>query len=646
MKKNAIDESIKRGIAFLGQTQQKDGSFLSYSSPDLEHFSKDHSYKTTFFSSLILSALSQIETEKASAIKGEIANFLYKEASDEWSFNYWSKSSQEYSGQPYPDDLDDTFCALSALYLYDPSVFTGDILASIMGLLFHAEVKEGGPYRTWLFQPEKGSKWDDVDVAVNANIGYFLHLQDVELPNVSGLIEEALENNAFSSPYYPNTYPIFYFASRWAKGDVLRQLATSIPRALFQRSDWMRPLFISLVLTSLLRVGYPPRGLKKLVRYLLETQENEGSWPADGFCFDPSQQGKKYCAGASSLTTAFCVEALNMYKSLSEKTIDHKSLLLVSHAHTLVRQALVASPHTELHHNTERLIDTFFGYRNSREVIELPFLMQSATKLHVEQSTLYNLATVNVIGWIAYTAYDDFLDGEGQSWQLASAMFCSRRMAKLLQSVLPYNLEFQIEAEIVLDRIDAANAWEVNHTRGQKKENILHIDTLPDYGDYSKLADRSLGHTIAALGVVYSAGVARESPLLHTVRSFFKHYLIARQLNDDAHDWEEDLLKGSVNAVGVMVLEAWKERGRALSSGIDLSKDMTKLRTIMWESVIEKATQEIHSHIRDARAALKRVENEVDATLLEKLLQPLEKAASDAVQEKKKVQDFLQTLDE
>jgi len=90
---------------------------------------------------------------------------------------FGSKLSKEFKSKPYPDDLDDTFCALNALYLFDRKLISGSAYAYIIQLLTKVEKNEGGPYKTWLVS-KKTSGWDDVDIVVNSNIAYFLWLQE------------------------------------------------------------------------------------------------------------------------------------------------------------------------------------------------------------------------------------------------------------------------------------------------------------------------------------------------------------------------------------------------------------------------------------------------------------------------------------
>ena len=53
--------------------------------------------------------------------------------------------SHEYTHFPYPDDTDDTFAALSALYRYDSKTTNETCLAQVVDGLTAIEKSEGGP---------------------------------------------------------------------------------------------------------------------------------------------------------------------------------------------------------------------------------------------------------------------------------------------------------------------------------------------------------------------------------------------------------------------------------------------------------------------------------------------------------------------
>jgi len=207
---------LDAGLTFLEKNQLKTGGFSSLSTADAEDFSGAQRYQTVFSTALVLQNLSGIAgAENLEQLKRKLAAFLFSQKSLHWSWNYWDRNSPEAKTHPYPDDLDDTFCALTALQLARPNSITGEVLAHSTHLLTALEVTEGGPYTTWLVGADAKEKWRDIDLGVNLNIGYFLHLNGVTLPNLTRYYESALAEGKITTPYYPRSLPILFFASRF-----------------------------------------------------------------------------------------------------------------------------------------------------------------------------------------------------------------------------------------------------------------------------------------------------------------------------------------------------------------------------------------------------------------------------------------------
>lgn len=190
----------EKALEYLVSAQQSDGGYLSFSSHRKDQFEPVYTYHTTFAPALILSSLCHTDLPKAQTLRNTIAAFLLKKRSKHWSFNYWS-GGEELTTRPFPDDLDDTFCALSGLWLHDSSLVDEAALAHIVKILLATESEVGGPYRTWLVSPDSPAAWLDVDIAVNANVAYFLSLAVNPLPNVTKLLERAIKEQDFHSPY-------------------------------------------------------------------------------------------------------------------------------------------------------------------------------------------------------------------------------------------------------------------------------------------------------------------------------------------------------------------------------------------------------------------------------------------------------------
>jgi hypothetical protein len=636
MNSNPIDFALRSGIRSLGLAQSENGGFLSLSAANKE-FINPRVYKTTFFTSQILSCLNRVDGEEALTIKQQCANFLLGQKSQYWSFNYWQKDSVEYKDKPYPDDLDDTFCALAALSDWNPSIINGEALARVVDILTQTEQKPGGPYKTWLVSSDAAEAWQDIDTAVNANIAYFLSKQKVSVPGLNEFLGQKIFQRDYKSPYYPSVYPVIYFLSRSYSGDSAKLIKDFLFSLRGEDGIWENPLNTALALTSLINLGYAKEGLGSAINYLLQSQHPNGAWSAQPFCFDPSVEGKKYVAGSTALTTAFCMQALSAFckASISEK---ESSQALNEVYQQIIGQAQqrIAQLDPNLKPIAEKVLQKTLSKDLTNSIALLPQQFKQALGASggsVADSEIIQLGLANLYGWMAYTIYDDILDNTPNPQLLPWANVCLREVTRIYEAGTG---EIPSIFHSVMDKLDAANTWEVCYTQ-------LGQDQLPDYEDLSQLAEKSFGHALGPLRILNTLGYSQQSPEFQGVKNFFLHYLIARQLNDDAHDWQEDLNRGQINAVGAMALRQWQEDniGEKVTAA-NVAAAIPGLQKLFWEQIIFQACDLITEHLNQAKQSLAGVTIIEQPAILLDLLKPLEKAVEQARSETKRTKEFLE----
>lgn len=637
-----LTRAKQRASTYLASVQLPNGGFRSLSSSQINSFATaTREYETTFFPSLILSALQGSGAPELEQVRQKLTAFLLAQKSKAWTWNYWNRNSNAYRKLPYPDDLDCSFCALASLHRQVPEALTGRTLAAVAKVLIACETTPGGPYKTW-HTTSSATEWQDVDLVVNSNIAYFLQLEDIELPNIVTMTEAAIRRRRFTTPYYPSQFAVFYFVTRWYHGKSLALLRRHIMDSV-RLPKKLSSLDISLAICSLLRAGVTPNVVTPLVKLLLRRQAQDGSWPAATFSLDPSVRGKVHYAGAASLTTAFCLEAIQLYedaRQIVEARPVPSPYQLVSER---ISKRVMTIEQTDLRREVQLLWKSMLAQDADKEIGLLPWLVAEAGQLTVGESILEQLAAANLWGWMAYTTYDNFFDEQATPKQLPAAIFCMRRLLVTLHETLPQNAAFQHTVSTILERMDAANSWELAHCRGKFEGQKLIIKQLPNYTDYWQLADRSLGHTIAALGVLHAAGKDIKASQIRAVETGLRHYLIARQLHDDAHDWQADLELGQINAVAVRVLRRWSRmNGRSLTEGIDLSKEAEQLQRIMWERIIVTVCAQVQEHCQATRSAL--TEAGFTTTLADRLLIRLERGAREALAEREQTLAFIKAF--
>ncbi len=600
-----LSAAMKRGLEFLAAEQQADGSFISYSSPSAQPFEQKLSHLTVFTPAIALAALSSVTDAAARKIRDKLSHWLLDQKGANGAFNYWAQAVPERSHTPYPDDLDDTFAALIAMQLHDESQVTGGMLAQAIKLLLATETATGGPYRTWLVPKDSSEAWLDVDLAVNCNIAFFLSLVSNPLPKLTALMEQAITQGKFHSPYYPSEYPILYYLARAYDGPKRATLLRHILKLQQADGSWSTPMQTALMVSVLGKLGRKT-GLETAGAYLISTQNEAGYWEAEAFCLDPALEGKQYYSGARALTTALVLEALQQLKPVPrQKKLRQATTISVRQRN--IERAVVAAARqrfsrlgAETADAAEALLARFGG--EDSDVVSLPYAFyHSLTRRPVLDDQLFiDLGLANLYGWIAYTVFDDFLDDEGDPRLLSMATAALRYSLHHFDAAVPHHQTFRTRVDETFNTIDSANAWEVSHARFTIKNGRLRLGELPDYAELAQLADRSLGHALTPLAVLAASGELLDSaPALACFRAL-RHYLIARQLGDDLHDWESDVAKGHITFV---VSEILKDLGPPTKTQ-PLQQLLGVMRQQFWHVTLPRLCRDISRHTTTARQAL------------------------------------------
>lgn len=643
-----IENVTRLGVCKIKGMQCKGGEFFSvrYNS-SLEPQKKKH-HVTTFFPSLILSSIGQID--ELCGVSEKIESFLLTEQRDSGAYNYWKAGSEMNKKFAYPDDLDCTLSAYYALHLFSKKNITGKVLANIVSLLTRFETEAGGPYRTWIVD-DKGGKWSDVDLAVNANIGYFLFLQDVHLKGLNNFFDKNIREGTLTSQYYFSDVSVLYFLSRFYKGreiDVLRRIV----RKKILEQDYENVLEAGLLVSCALSLGLQNKCVKKPVCYLLKHYSNMCKpYP---FVVEKVQKNSSEVSGCSAFTCAVCIEALLQYKE--------KYLVKQLHSQSKKRQAHKRSNSfsDDVYLSVRNRFKTFtpdFQKQMSSvlqkvEAIEertpiggLPYMFCESLGVQgetIDKTMLLDLGQANVFGWIAYTVYDDFLDDEGDVRLLSCANVALREVTVLFSKVLGFESSFFDKFGKIMDRIESANHWEVEKCRVTIEDGFMNLDEyqVPCYRDYTVLADRSFGHALGPIAVMFALGYRQNDVEMKALMEFYKHFLIARQLNDDAHDWEDDLKAGRVNPVCASVVEKYKIRYKRLEK-VSFEKDRELFRKIFWFEVACEMCSVIRLHLNKARKALQSIAVVADTSFFDRCLDVLLQSTLEAEQEQRKTVDFL-----
>jgi hypothetical protein len=221
----------------------------------------------------------------------------------------------------------------------------------------------------------------------------------------------------------------------------------------------------------------------------------------------------------------------------------------------------------------------------------------------ISDQLLLELGSAQIFGWAAYTAYDSILDHQMPVDILPAANACNHFFLEQYNQNALKN--FKSCFSRIVQGMESANSWEQTNARNSQK--------LPNYDEYQILADRGMGHALGALAAMAQGGYAENSSEFKVLERFFRNYIIAKQLHDDACDWKEDLATDRISPIVAMVLSAEHEPGRQ-------------------EEFFERrgrhlAAQQILNALAKAEGCLVRLANVLDVGMLLPLLKPLKSGA-------------------
>ncbi|HTH71861.1 MAG TPA: hypothetical protein VL737_00680 [Candidatus Pristimantibacillus sp.] len=642
MSNSRVDEAVRSGTAYLKSAQLPDGRFDSQSSAQAHPFKPAKTYQTVFGPAILLAALSGIDNAEVMVIREKLAAWLLEQRGPEWSFNYWAKSAPERKTLPYPDDLDDTFCSLAALRLHDPALIDEAALGKAVRLLIAAEQQVGGPYQTWLIDKTAGPEWTDTDLVVNCNVARFLNLVAEPLPNLTALMDQAITSRRFRSAYYPDEYPVIFSLAQAYRGQLGDQLAEYI-LGLRRAGWWGSPQNSALAIAALRQLGNTA-DLSPALNKLLSKQRADGSWPAEAFCLDPAIGQRSHYSGSAALTTALVLKVLSGTPAALAPVKNQKPGADKSAADLYGHVLNVALQETKgLDPALKRQMATIRRRLEKdydcREIILLPYYFNTSLMkpLGGKHELLAQLGAANYYGWAAYTIYDDFLDNEGDPRLLSAANTALRYCLQHFRQALPDNGTFQMAVNHTFNTIDDANAREVQHFRFKADGEHISIEHLPHYASRLALANRSLGHTLTPLGVLAARGIGPDDRRAQSVQLAIRHYIVARQLNDDLHDWEQDLRKGLASYVVTAIL-----RDMAQPPGrYRINNLLNQARPIFWRQTVSVLCRDMLEHTALARRAARSSGLLQPDNIIEQLTGKIDRSAHQTLAEQVKSKRFL-----
>ncbi len=586
--------SIPKALSSLQKTLEKYGSGLTTFTSDTGESSE---VKTTFlaaYTGYLLGKLLVLRPDFLPALDigyEELLGFLSYQIHEKHSANYWPRGSSFAKDRPYPDDLDDTALVTAALVVGGSAAASPDHAAQLVRLLTKREVQPGGPYYTWLVPETASEPWlSDVDLVVNTHIGLLMQEYGVTLPGILQQVEEALDSDILTTPYYPFPSAALLGMSWWYAGEKKHLLEQYILKEIKKNED-------ATQLAALLLAAKNQRITSEVLvlaeQRLWSLQRADGSWPASPWYLDRSTGSVQYFGESPCFTQVLCLLAT---LSLPEEKLPTLSEEDARRLH-LVEEACKKLVGTEAFSEilAHRVIQGLRAPAYLHEIWLAPWALSSS----IPEEALVQLGAGSVLGWIGYTLLDECIDGTGSPVMLATVPLVLRGMHRAFLAAAEGDKLFASQIESVLNRIDAANTWEVANAQWPVSEvwkNMISTTPLPSYEDVEHLADRSIGHALVPIAIALRMGGSGQHVL-----AVASNYLAARQLLDDAHDWWEDLNQGRISAACVLIIAHMRKHEITLEDSPEARR--TQLQDIFWYHVSEDLLATIEEYLAKAERA-------------------------------------------
>ncbi len=480
---------------------------------------------------------------------------------------------------------------------------------------------------------------------VNANIGYFLKLHNINLPLLQEYIENIIVSENYISRYYHIPEAIIYFISRFYSGPLTRNFCAFLLNRQNKDGLWENDLLTSLATSSLLRAKTNKNLLTKAINHL-EKIAIKNVWHAYPLYIENNKEKTIY-NGAPVLTAAFALEALTLWdkaqNNITNISLQNKSKEMRNIQTTIInniKDRLTFFP-KETIYKTNTLLEMILTKDSNHQITLLPYFFSQTLRSSqlISKGLLITLGNINLYGWLAYMIYDNIMDHDGGPELLPIANLCLRELVSNYKEILPIDA-FNLFQRL-MDNMEKANARESIHCQ-LSKEKIINKEKLTIYPK-QLLYEKSLPHAFGPIAILLSLDYTIDSKEIHFTLSFFKNYLAARQLHDDAHDWQEDLDKGFLNSVSIPLMYLYfKHNPNHISLNFDTEKP--NLQKLFWEEHIMIVAKEINKYIENAQTDLNKIKqlNLIkDLTYFQKLLSPLIKSVDQITSTKKDIRDFL-----
>lgn len=572
--------------------------------------------KVVFPLGLILHAFSFLKEDEKVTVEFEewikkAVKLLQKEGKDFYSINYWVRGSKYFKELPLPDDVDDTALVLTSFIRLGIS-FDERYFLKMLSL----EEKPGGPYRTWYIGDKNIKTWMDIDPAVNAHLLYAAKLYGIDLKRCRNYVYKLLKNGDISSPYYLSELIFLYYCSKYyylsRDNKFLMQLQSRLKDYKVSKlSDFEKIWFILCKL-------YIGENVSKFeIEEIFKLQQKDGSLRVMAIFKNFPAGGRDTYIGSEFTSIAYFIEALllyrNIYFPIEKPKKDISTEKIESDIYQIIKKDL---KNTTVSFNE---VNKFIK-QNKVLFFELPIgaLLEISGLDRYKKNNLTKIYILAIIySSAAYTLLDSIIDSETPP-----------RSAAKTTTLLRLGLSYVSRLDSQIPGFDEAIQRSLDKTeKHYYKWGSIQIKKNKS-ASYNYINERMEVYYTAFSYLPLIAGT--DSRPNKEIYKFIRAISVIKQLNDDAHDWEDDLKKRRDTYVVQKI---------SLKKG---DRSIRALKKFYWEKITDELIKICLSQERVARNCLKKLgsDNKYLNRVLDSVVQPIYQLRT----EKKRVKNLLDNL--
>ncbi len=587
-----LNLKINRVLRLLECLQKSDGSFAA------RVIGSDRETLSIFPTLCCANCLLAVNDEVARNILRKTRRLILANQSENLTWNYWRAST----AKPCPNDLDDASNTMTVLL--SSNLADTKTVKAYGEALYLTDGGYGGPFNTWILnRRERGRDWHDIDIVVNANILRSLNMLGVEANGLTSFIKSCVERERYHSKYYENIITIIYHITRAYQGKSISSLVRKSEKHCEEliAGESRDPLLLAHALSTLIRLNGRSDLMKSILACLLSV---EFAWDKPfPFYTETISGGISNRVGSPAITLSAVAEALFLYnrhwskeKSFHSATNSCKNEELEKIADSHILSSACASPEI-INRKISVAIQCILRGKNIRRVLELP--MRAGKELvgvePIDGEVLDACVAIGIAGWAAWTCSDAIRDseplnelGNESNGGKDNASNRNDRLAvfSILQSItheLINRLQLPLNKLRHIYRL-IASMEEANCGNGKSERPCEKRIENRVYGLRRTSAEKSMGAAIPLLALMMKSSANKKD--IRNCQKFFFHFILARQLSDDACDWREDLAGGRETLMTRWILNeipedssAWNESDENAKNVFndDIPKELAKI---------------------------------------------------------------------